>query len=87
LVRSLHWPRNLATALAFSAASADAAEKAKAARQVPRQCNDLTKALLDLEDAVNAKKPDDVKKAIAKAIDIANAAHKDYNVTPRSAKQ
>ena len=59
---------------------ADAAEKAKAMAHFRDQCNSLTRGLLELEDAVNAKKNDDAKKAIAKLIDIANAAHKEYNV-------
>jgi len=62
---------------------ADAGEKAKALAKFHEECNSLTRGLLELEDAVNAKKADDAKKAIAKLIDIGNAAHKEYNVNTK----
>ena len=62
---------------------ADAAEKSKALAHFRDQCNSLTRGLLELEDAVNAKKNDDVKKILTKLMDIGNAAHKEYNVTAK----
>jgi cytochrome c556 len=59
---------------------ATAEEKAKAMSSFRTQMNGLTRTLLDLEDAVNAKKPDDIKKAIEKLDQMEAAGHKEFQV-------
>ncbi|HEY4329540.1 MAG TPA: cytochrome b562 [Phycisphaerae bacterium] len=53
-------------------------EKAKAAIDYRNDMNSLTRALLDLEDAVIAKKSDDIKKYIAKLDDLEKAGHAEF---------
>ena len=57
-----------------------AADKAKALASFRSMMNGLTRTLLDREDAVNAKKPDDVKKAIATLEEMEKAGHTEFHV-------
>ncbi len=58
----------------------DADQKAKEMATFRTMLNGVTRTLLDLEDAVNAKKPDDVKAAIAKLEDMEKAGHAEFHV-------
>jgi hypothetical protein len=55
-----------------------AEEKAKAVASYRAMMNGLTRTLLDLEDAVNDKKPDDIKKLLAKLDEIEKQGHAEF---------
>jgi hypothetical protein len=59
---------------------AAADEKAKAMASYRSMMNGLTRTLLELEDAVNDKKPDAIKKAIAQLEEIEKAGHEEFHV-------
>jgi len=56
----------------------NADEKAKALASYRSMMTGLTRTLLDLEDAVTNKKPDDVKKLIATLDDIEKHGHEEF---------
>ncbi len=55
-----------------------AAEKAKSLASYRAMMNGLTRTLLDLEDAVNDKKPDDIKKLLAQLDQIEKQGHAEF---------
>jgi hypothetical protein len=59
---------------------ANADDKAKATASYRTMMNGLTRTLLDLEDAVNDKKPDDIKKALTQLDVIEKQGHTEFNV-------
>ena len=59
---------------------ADAGEKAKAMESFRSMMNGLTRTLLDLEDAVIAKKPEEIKKAITTLEEMEKAGHAEFHV-------
>jgi hypothetical protein len=59
---------------------ANAEEKAKALESYRSMMNGLTRVLLDLEDAVNAKKADDIKKNLTTLEEMEKAGHQEFHV-------
>jgi hypothetical protein len=57
-----------------------AEEKAKELESYRVTMNVLTRALLDLEDAVAAKKPDDIKKSLDQLAQIEKQGHTEFHV-------
>jgi hypothetical protein len=53
-------------------------EKAKSIASYRSMMNGLTRTLMDLEDAVNDKKPDDIKKLLAQLDEIEKQGHAEF---------
>lgn len=59
---------------------ATADEKAKAIASYRSMLSGVTRTLLDIEDAVNDKKPDEIKKLLTSLDEIEKAGHTEFNV-------